>query len=66
MKPKQAMRKFRQAGVEVEPGRGKGGHYMIRYEGKWATFPVHGDRDIGPDFIKKLCRQLGLDWRKVL
>jgi len=27
---------------------------------------MHGDRDIGPDFIKRLCRELGLDPRRVL
>lgn len=66
MKAKQLIRKFREAGVEIDTSRGKGGHYRLKLGGKATTLPVHGDHDLAPDFIKKICKQIGLDWRKVL
>jgi predicted RNA binding protein YcfA (HicA-like mRNA interferase family) len=66
MKAKQLIRKFREAGVEIDESRGKGGHYVLRYGGAWTTLPVHGSKDVAPVFIKDICRQIGLDWRKVL
>ncbi len=27
---------------------------------------LHGDRDLGPEFLKKLCKELGIDPRRVL
>ena len=46
--------------------RGKGGHVVARYRGRQTTVPSHGDRDIGPDFIREICKQLSLDPRRVL
>ena len=47
-------------------GRGKGGHALARYQGKQTTVPVHGDIDYAPEFIKKICKQLGLNPKGVL
>lgn len=44
--------KLRAAGVEIDEGRGKGGHVLARYKGRWTTVPVHGSVDLGPNFLK--------------
>lgn len=61
MKGRELLRRLIALGVAVEPARGKGGHSLLRYEGRKAPLPVHGDADLGPVFIKMLCKQLGLD-----
>ena len=61
MKSKQLVRKLKKIGDEFTKSRGKGGHQLAKYKGKQTTVPVHGDADIGPIFIKKLCKQLGID-----
>jgi predicted RNA binding protein YcfA (HicA-like mRNA interferase family) len=38
----------------------------LRYRGQQTTVPMHGARDIGPDFIRNLCKQLGLDPKRIL
>jgi predicted RNA binding protein YcfA (HicA-like mRNA interferase family) len=57
---------LRAAGVEVIPRRGKGGHWLARYGGRQAPLPMHGDRDMGPNFIKKICKELDLDPSRIL
>lgn len=66
MKSRQLIRRLKAAGVEIIESRGKGGHVVARYGSRQTTVPVHGSRDIGPDFIRKLCKQLGLDPKRVL
>lgn len=66
MKSRQLIRKLKKIGVEFTKSRGKGGHQLAKYKGKQATVPVHGDADIGPIFIKKLCKQLGIDPQDIL
>ncbi len=61
MKAKQFLKRLRQLDVEIVMGRGKGGHYLAKYQGKQSTIPVHGDADISPVFIKVICKQLGID-----
>jgi len=61
MKSRQLIRKLKQLGVEFAKGRGKGGHQLAKFRGKQTTVPIHGDADVGPIFIKKLCKQLGID-----
>jgi predicted RNA binding protein YcfA (HicA-like mRNA interferase family) len=39
---------------------------IARYRSRQTTVPTHGNRDIGPGFIRELCKQLGLDPRLVL
>ena len=66
MKGRQLIRRLRAAGVEIIRSRGKGGHVVARYRGRQTTVPSHSDRDIGPEFIREICKQLGLDPRRVL
>jgi len=66
MKSKQVIRKLKKIGVEFTKGRGKGGHQLARYKGKQTTIPVHGDSDLGPNFIKIMCKQLGINPDKIL
>jgi mRNA interferase HicA len=66
VKGRELMRKLRRAGVAIEPRRGKGGHFRVRYRGRSSVVPMHGDKDIGPDLIRDICKQLGLDPKRVL
>ena len=61
MKYKQLIRKLKQLGVEIDKTRGKGGHQLAKYQGRQATIPIHGDADIGPQFVRMLCKQLGIN-----
>ncbi|MBI5521043.1 MAG: type II toxin-antitoxin system HicA family toxin [Desulfarculus sp.] len=61
MKPKQLLKLLRSHGVEVLEQRGKGGHVLVRYQGRQSIVPLHGNLDLGPTFIKKICRQLGIE-----
>ena len=61
MKARELIRKLRKHGVKFIKSRGKGGHLLARYRGKQTTIPVHGDADLGPNFIKMLCKQLGIN-----
>ncbi len=55
------MHRLAALGVEIEPARGKGGHCLLRHGGRKAPLSIHGDTDLGPNYIKKLCKELGLD-----
>ena len=66
MKGRQFIRKLRKSGVLIETKRGKGGHVRATYKGRSTVVPTHGDTDLAPEFLRRICRQLGLDWRKVL
>ena len=57
---------MKRAGVEIESRAGGTGHLLARYQGKKAPIPMHGDRDLGPIFVRMLCKELGLDLKKVL
>lgn len=65
MKGRELLRRLIALGVVVEPARGKGGHCLLRFGGKKAPLPVHGDADLGPVFIKMLCKQLGIDSKEL-
>lgn len=58
MKAKQFLRKLEALGATIITGRGKGGHVLVRINGKQATVPMHGDVDIGRIFIKMIAKQL--------
>ena len=66
MKGKQFLRKLRKAGVEIIEKRGKGSHVYARYRGRRSTILMHGNRDLGPNYLKDVCKQLGLDPKEVL
>jgi len=65
MKVKQFIQKLRRIGVEIVEGRGKGGHVLAKYKENQATIPVHGDADMGPVFLKKICKQLGIEFKDI-
>lgn len=66
MKARQFLRRLREAGVEIDESRGKGGHVLVRFRGRWSTVPVHGAVDLGPDFLRTICKLLGIDPKLVL
>ncbi|NQU62860.1 MAG: type II toxin-antitoxin system HicA family toxin [SAR324 cluster bacterium] len=66
MKSKQFIRLLKKQGVEFVKGRGKGGHLLARYKGMQTTIPVHGDADLGPQFIKLVCKQLNIDPKEII
>ncbi len=66
MKGRQFIRKLRKAGVQIDTKRGKGGHIRLSYRGRSTVLPVHGDTDLAPEFLRAICKQLGIDWRKVI
>ncbi len=66
MKGRQFSRKLRRAGVHIDTKRGKGGHVRLSYRGRSTVLPVHGDTDLAPEFLRSICKQLGIDWRKVI
>ncbi len=61
MKAKQLIKKLKQHGIEIIKGRGKAGHQLAKFNGRQTTILVHGDADIGNDFIKLICKQLGIN-----
>ena len=61
MKARQLIKRLKNQNVEIIRGRGKGGHYLAKYRGKQTTIPVHGDSDLGPNFIRMICKQLGIN-----
>lgn len=50
----------------IDTKRGKGGHLRLSHGGRSTVLPVHGDTDLAPEFLRRICKQLGIDWRKVL
>lgn len=66
MKSKQFIQKLRRMGVEIIERRGKGGHVLAKYKGNQTTVPIHGDADMGNVFLKKICKQLGLNFEDLL
>ncbi len=66
MKGRQFIRRLRGAGVQIDTKRGKGGHVRVSYQGRSTVVPVHGDTDLAPEFLRKICKQLGIDWRRVI
>jgi predicted RNA binding protein YcfA (HicA-like mRNA interferase family) len=66
MKCKEFLRRLKQHGVTITGNRGKGGHVLAEYGSKAATIPKHGAKDMAPEFLKEICKQLGLNPRQVL
>jgi hypothetical protein len=64
MKPQQALRCFERAGVRIETQRGKGGHVMLRFEDRF-TFLTTASKDLGPIYLRKVCKALGLRYEDV-
>ena len=66
MKARQFIRRLKKAGAEIVSGRGKGGHVLAKHQGRQATVPIHGGKDLSPAFLKMVCKQLGLDPKDIL
>ena len=66
MKSREFIKRLKRNGVEIALNRGKGGHVWAIYQGKKTTIPVHGSTDFDPQFLKVLCKQLGIEPEKVL
>ena len=58
MKSKQFLKLLKAARAEIIRNRGKGGHYLVKLNGKSTTVPVHGDTDYDPIFLDEICKQL--------
>jgi predicted RNA binding protein YcfA (HicA-like mRNA interferase family) len=58
VKGRELIRKLRQAGVEVIKSRGKVGPYVLRYRGRQTS-------DLGPNLISDICKQLGIDPKRI-
>lgn len=59
MKSKQFLKLLKAAHAEIIKNRGKGGHVLVKLNGKQATIPMHGDTDYDPQFLDDICKQLG-------
>jgi mRNA interferase HicA len=66
MKIREFLRKLKQIGVKDIPGRGKGGHVRLEFQGRQSVLPVHGSKDLDPVFIKTICKQLGINPKEIL
>lgn len=66
VKGREPIRKLRQVGVEVEPRRGGTGHWRARYGDRTTAIPLHGDTDLAPHFVRRICKQLGIDPKRIL
>lgn len=40
--------------------KGKGSHWIVRYNGNQTVFPYHGSKEIGEGLRLKIIRDLGL------
>ena len=65
MKSKQFLKLLKAAGAEIIKNRGKGGHYLVKLNGKQATVPVHGSTDYDPEFLDDICKQLNTRMRSI-
>jgi mRNA interferase HicA len=53
------LRRLRRFGAEIDRGRGKGGHVMVRLGGRFAMVPT-GSGDLPTGTLRAILRQLGL------
>ena len=61
MKGKQLIKKLQALGVEIETGRGKGGHVQARFNGKKTVIKTHGATDLSKNYVNLVCKQLGVN-----
>ena len=61
VKGKQLIRKLRAMGVQIETGRGKGGHIQARHKGNKTVIKTHGAKDLSSAYIALVCKQLGIN-----
>ncbi len=65
MKTKQFLKLLKASGAEIMKNRGKGGHCLVKLNGKQATVPQHGDTDFDPEFLDDICKQLNTRLREI-
>lgn len=65
MKSKQFLKLLKAAQAEIVKGRGKGGHYLVKLNGRQATVPMHGDTDYDPEFLDDICKQLATRLKEI-
>lgn len=65
MKAKQFLKILQAAGAEIIKNRGKGGHYLVKLNGKQTTVPVDGDADYDPEFLDDICKQIDTRLRSI-
>ena len=65
MKTIQFLKLLKVAGAQIIRNRGKGGHCLVRLNGKQATVPIHGNTDYDPEFLDDICKQLDTRLRSI-
>jgi predicted RNA binding protein YcfA (HicA-like mRNA interferase family) len=66
MKGREFLRRLKRHGVLILERRGKGGHCRLMLGDRMSVLSMHGAKDLDPEYLKAVCRQLGLDPREVL
>ena len=66
MKYRDAARKLKSSGCEVVPRRGSGSHRVWHNpaNGRLATLPDWGAKDLKTGTVRGAVKQLGLDWNE--
>jgi predicted RNA binding protein YcfA (HicA-like mRNA interferase family) len=59
MTSRELLRKLRRLGVTIDPARGKGGHIMVRHEGRRSIIPT-GSGEMRRGTLLRILRDLGL------
>jgi predicted RNA binding protein YcfA (HicA-like mRNA interferase family) len=65
MKTKQFLKLLKASGAEIDKQRGKGGHCLVKFNGRQTTVPMHGDTDYDPEFLDDICKQLNTRLRDI-
>jgi mRNA interferase HicA len=59
MTSRELLRRLRRRGAEIVTGRGKGGHVMVRLQGR-VTYVPTGSGEVPPGTLASILRALGL------
>jgi predicted RNA binding protein YcfA (HicA-like mRNA interferase family) len=59
MTSRELLRRLRRLGIRIDPARGKGGHVMVRRDGRFAMVPT-GSGELLTGALRAILRQLGL------
>ena len=65
MKGRQFLARLRALGVEIDVSHGKGGHVEVRFQGRKSFVKMHGAKDLSNNYIRLVCRQLGIDPKEI-
>ena len=50
-------------GADIDKSHGKGGHAMVKLNGRVSFIPLHGSHEIPTGTLRSICRQLDIDPR---